>query len=39
MSMLIAAWFGARFLREGDIVRRIAGSLLIALGVAALALG
>jgi uncharacterized membrane protein len=39
MSMLIAAWFGARFLGEGNMTRRLAGSFLIAAGVAALALG
>ncbi len=39
MSMLIGMYFGARFLNEGQIVRRIIGSVLIAGGVAALALG
>lgn len=39
MSMIVAAWFGARVLKEGHLARRIAGSALIAGGVAALALG
>jgi uncharacterized membrane protein len=39
MSMLIAAWFGARLLHERDMARRVTGSLLVAAGVAALALG
>jgi drug/metabolite transporter (DMT)-like permease len=39
MSMLIGMYFGARFLREGDVTRRVIGSALIAGGVAALALG
>jgi drug/metabolite transporter (DMT)-like permease len=39
MSMLIGMYFGARFLREGHIVRRLIGSAFIAGGVAALALG
>jgi hypothetical protein len=37
--MLIGMYFGARFLREGDVTRRVIGSALIAGGVAALALG
>jgi drug/metabolite transporter (DMT)-like permease len=39
MSMMIGAYLGARFLSEGHYVRRLAGSLLIAAGVAALTLG
>jgi drug/metabolite transporter (DMT)-like permease len=39
MSMLIGMYFGARFLNEGHIFRRILGSVFIAGGVAALALG
>jgi uncharacterized membrane protein len=39
VSMLIGAWFGARFLGEGDPLRRIGGAALIALGIAALVLG
>jgi drug/metabolite transporter (DMT)-like permease len=39
MSMMIGMYFGARFLREGHIVRRLIGSAFIAGGVAALALG
>jgi drug/metabolite transporter (DMT)-like permease len=39
MSMMIGMYFGARFLREGEIVRRVIGSVFIAGGVAALALG
>jgi drug/metabolite transporter (DMT)-like permease len=39
MSMMIGMYFGARFLREGNIVRRVIGSAFIAGGVAALALG
>jgi drug/metabolite transporter (DMT)-like permease len=38
MSVMIGVFYGARFLREGHIVRRIIGSALIAGGVAALAL-
>ena len=38
MSMMIGMYFGARFLKEGQIIRRIIGSVLIAAGVAALAL-
>lgn len=37
MSMLIAAYLGSRFLREGHYVRRLSGSALILAGVAALA--
>jgi hypothetical protein len=37
--MMIGMYFGARFLREGHIVRRLIGSAFIAGGVAALALG
>ena len=39
MSMMIGMYFGAKFLKEGQIIRRILGSVLIAGGVAALALG
>jgi drug/metabolite transporter (DMT)-like permease len=39
MSMMIGMYFGARFLREGHVVRRLIGSAFIAGGVAALALG
>ena len=39
MSMLIGMYFGARFLNEGQIVRRIIASVLIAAGVVAVALG
>ena len=37
MSMMIGVFFGATFLREGNIRRRIAGSAFIAIGVAVLA--
>ncbi|HYW43962.1 MAG TPA: DMT family transporter [Bryobacteraceae bacterium] len=37
MSMMIAAWWGSRFLGEGHAVRRVLGSALIAAGVALLA--
>ena len=36
MSMMVGMYFGARFLSEGNMVRRMVGSVLIALGVAAL---
>jgi drug/metabolite transporter (DMT)-like permease len=39
MSMMVGMYFGARFLSEGQVVRRIVGSVFIVLGVAALALG
>jgi hypothetical protein len=39
MSMMIGLFFGAKFLSEGDMVRRILGSAIIAGGVVALALG
>lgn len=39
MSMMIGAYLGSRFLSEGYFARRLAGSLLIAAGVAALTLG
>ncbi len=39
VSMLIAALFGAKLLREKDAAARILGAVLIALGVAALAFG
>ena len=38
MSMLIGMYFGARFLSEGQLVRRLIGSVFIVAGVAALAL-
>ncbi len=38
MSMMIGSWMGARLLKEGNVARRVAGSCLIALGVAALAI-
>lgn len=38
VSMLIAAFLGARVLSEGDLGRRLAGASLIAAGVASLAL-
>jgi uncharacterized membrane protein len=37
MSMMIGAWIGARFLGEGNALRRMLGSALIVAGVAALA--
>jgi drug/metabolite transporter (DMT)-like permease len=39
MSMLVAAFFGIRFLGEGYTASRIGGAVLIAAGVAALASG
>lgn len=39
VSMLVAALFGAKLLREQDAAARISGAGLIALGVTALALG
>jgi hypothetical protein len=39
MSMLVGMYFGARFLNEGQIRRRLIGSVCIAGGVAALAFG
>jgi drug/metabolite transporter (DMT)-like permease len=39
MSMIIGAYFGIKFLREGHARRRIFGSVLIAIGVAAIAAG
>ena len=39
VSMLIAAFLGARMLAEGELRRRLGGAALIALGVACLALG
>jgi drug/metabolite transporter (DMT)-like permease len=39
MSMLVGMYFGARFLNEGQIRRRLIGSAFIAGGVAALAFG
>ncbi len=39
VSMLVAAFFGARLLGEGHLARRLAGAALIAGGVVALALG
>lgn len=38
LSMLFAAFLGAKFLQEGDFWRRLAGAALIAAGVAALVL-
>jgi uncharacterized membrane protein len=39
ISMVMGAYFGSHFLKEGHIVYRVAGSLLIVVGVTALALG
>jgi drug/metabolite transporter (DMT)-like permease len=39
MSMMLGMYFGARYLSEGHVVRRVIGSALIVGGVAALALG
>jgi uncharacterized membrane protein len=39
MSMMIGAWMGAKLLNEGNLLRRVAGSCIIATGVAALAIG
>ena len=39
MSMMIGAYFGVKFLGEGHARRRIFGSALIAIGVAAIAVG
>jgi drug/metabolite transporter (DMT)-like permease len=39
MSMMVGMYLGARFLREGHVMRRILGSAFIVLGVAALAFG
>lgn len=39
MSMMIGTYFGIRFLHEGHAQRRIFGSVLIAIGVAAIAAG
>lgn len=39
MSMMVGMYFGARFLSERNMMRRVVGSVLIVLGVAALALG
>jgi uncharacterized membrane protein len=39
MSMMIGAYFGVKFLHEGHARRRIFGSVLIAIGVAAIAAG
>ena len=39
MSMIIGMYFGARLLKEGQILRRVLGSVCIAIGVGALALG
>jgi drug/metabolite transporter (DMT)-like permease len=38
MSMMVGVYFGAKFLNEGQMMRRLIGSALIAGGVAALAL-
>jgi uncharacterized membrane protein len=39
MSMMIGAYFGIKFLGEGNAQRRLFGSALIAMGVAAVAVG
>jgi drug/metabolite transporter (DMT)-like permease len=39
MSMMVGMYFGARFLSEGHVLRRIVGSAFIVFGVAALAFG
>jgi uncharacterized membrane protein len=39
MSMMIGMYFGAKYLKEGNVLRRAIGSALITGGVAALALG
>lgn len=39
MSMIIGAWFGIKFLGEGQAKRRMYGSALIAAGVTAMAVG
>jgi hypothetical protein len=39
MSMMVGMYWGARFLSEGQVLRRIVESAFIVLGVAALALG
>lgn len=39
MSMMIGAWFGVKLLGEGHLAQRMAGSVLIAAGVAGLVLG
>jgi uncharacterized membrane protein len=39
MSMMVGMYFGARFLSEGQVIRRLVGSTFIVLGVAALAFG
>jgi drug/metabolite transporter (DMT)-like permease len=39
MSMMIGTYFGVKFLGEGHAQRRIFGSILIAIGVAAIAAG
>jgi len=39
MSMIIGAWFGIKFLGEGQAKRRMYGSALIAAGVTAMAAG
>ena len=39
MSMMIGTYFGIKFLHEGHAQRRILGSVLIAIGVAAIAAG
>jgi uncharacterized membrane protein len=39
MSMMIGAYFGVKFLGEGHARRRMFGSALIAVGVAAVAAG
>jgi drug/metabolite transporter (DMT)-like permease len=39
MSMMIGMYFGAKYLSEGEVARRLVGSAFIVGGVAALALG
>ncbi len=39
VSILIGAALGAKFLKEGDVTRRLAAASLMVLGVVALALG
>ena len=39
MSMIVGMYFGARLLKGGQTLRRVLGSLCIAIGVGVLALG
>ncbi len=39
MSMMIGVFYGARFLSEGNVGRRVMGSALVVAGVTALAVG